>query len=831
MKRGCLIINMVIGFLILVFFVPPTFSHNSRQFKLPDGSYISELSISEESLKDGHNKKALGTAVMNPVTGLPKFIHGFKTKPLGKDGKMAAKEFLKMHFDSLKIDTSTLDNANETEVGNTKHVRFQQMYRNVPVEMAEVLVHMTKDGEIIGLSSNYQPDLDIDVTPQITADEALAVFLKDLGIELPEDESTIDAGILPPSPDIAPKEGFGIASHVLLGLENPLKPVLLGPKLVIHPKAKGMKKASLSWKISYSGKDVGSWIYFIDAHTGKIISIHDARNRGSKGTENARIYLNDAGDVAPSIVLLCNGYISTYYYNYGWYWYDTDITDPLGWWDSYYGRYFHFNVDYNTACIRKCTWVPYYPYRRCYCNYYEGHGIQFRLAGPKCWVVNERNNYDAWMFSFDINHIPAIKDYNHDYDPYNLDLLFDSANVFYHVNESLYNYYLAEHDFDLGHQVRCITHVSDPTIYAQEDGITRYIYFSDGRPALGYPRNPTWAREGILHELQHVVSDKIYEPNLLGNGKTPELYMEKSLLEAFSDYFACAQTGDATYGEWTFAMSPDLIRHLDGRRNMSDYSDQDLENAYHDNSLIYSSALWEIRGDLGITYLTIDQLAFQHLFWLPRSFYQACNAYLSEAENEGISTPDIWNMNYIFARHGITDNLMMESFSDGEADGWQTLEGLWHISSNQANLTPFSLAYNQAPPNPSDYNVGQTSGDAILKIEHLNEFDDADVSFWFWYEIESSVLPWPRDKLIVSLSTDGVIWTTILDSSSSDSNLWNPGWSQKTWCKKTYSLQASEIVSSLLLKFSFDSVNADDNQFEGWYIDDIQVKNVDGNMF
>ncbi|NYT18538.1 MAG: hypothetical protein GKB98_02880, partial [Methanobacteriales archaeon] len=825
-------ITMVIGFLVLVFLIPLAFSNNGRQFKLPDGSYVLELSTSEKSLEKGHNKKALGTAVMNPSTGLPRFVHGFKTKPLGKDGKRAAKEFLKMHFDSLGIDTSTLDNAKETEVGSTKHVRFQQMYRNIPVEAAEVLVHMTTDGEIMGLSSNYQPDLDLDVTPKITADEALAVFLKELGIELPKDESTTNADILPPMSDITSEEGFEMmaASYVLLGLENPLKPVLHGPELVIYHKAKGMKKASLSWRISYSGKDVGGWVYYIDAHTGKIISTYDSRNYGTKGSEFARIYPND-GDDNLSDVLLSNGYISTLYEYYGWYWYDTKITDPLGWWDSSYQRYFHFSVNYDTSCKKRtCRYIPYYPYRYCYCSAYAGgHAILFRLAGPKLWVVNEENDYDCWIYTFDRYHIPAVKDHNHDYDKDDDESLFDSANVFYHVNDSLNNYYLAKHNFDLGYQVKCVTHHADPNnLYLYAHGDT--IYISDGRG--GFLPDPAWARDGLLHELQHLVTNKIYEPYSLGSDPDDsKAIMERGVAESFSDYFSCVQTEDPDQGEWAYANYQNLIRHLDVRRNMSEYVD--AADAYHTNSQIYSSALWEIRDDLDIPDLTIDQLAFHHLFWKPKSFYEACNAYLNEARNSGFSTPQIWEMNYNFARQGITENLMVESFSDGVADGWQTpLGGLWHISSSQAHLTPYSLAYNRQPPAPTDYNVGITSGNAILEIKHLNRFDDADLSFWFWYEIESSVLPWPRDILTVSISPDGDNWTTILDSSSHDPDLWDPSWNQqqRTWLNKTYSLDPNELVSSLLVKFYFNSVTADSNIWQGWYIDDIRVT-VDGTMF
>jgi len=83
--------------------------------------------------------------------------------------------------------------------------------------------------------------------------------------------------------------------------------------------------------------------------------------------------------------------------------------------------------------------------------------------------------------------------------------------------------------------------------------------------------------------------------------------------------------------------------------------------------------------------------------------------------------------------------------------------------------------------------------------------------------------------MTVSISTnDGSSWKTILDSS--DANLWNLSWSPDTWYPFGYSFLPGELVSSVLLKFSFDSVNASSNDHEGWYIDDIYIY-TNGTMY
>ncbi len=756
MKKG--ILSILIGFMSIIFLVSTAFA-----------TYF------ENPLK-------AKTVLINPTTQAPKFVSGFKTDSMGKDSQKAAKEFLQQHFDYLKIDTLMLGNVEEIEIGNMNHVKFQQIYKAIPVERAEILVHMTTKGKIVGLSSNYQPDLDLDVTPKITADKALSTVMQDLGVDPTKDEPTVDAKIQLPDPNIA---GIMVPFYGSFGLENPLKPTLLGPELVIYPYGEGEKKDYLSWKISYSGKDVGSWIYFVDADTGEIISIQDARiNYSTRGTYQAKYFPTDGDDTLATAPLIFSD-VSSYYYWSGWNLYDTDTSSSTGYYKVYYP------------------------------NGYYWYQIGYHLYGPKCWAIHSGNLYDSVYSYFPYYQIPYTWNFTWNEDPYNYNSLFDSQNVCWHINNSLYNFYWLEEGFDLGYQIKCFTHVNSP-LGPHYDGIDRTLNFTHDMPPI--LRNSAWARDVMLHELQHAVTHKIYDPYYLGN----DVY-ELALNETFSDYFSCAQTEDPDQGEW-FMIDPNMRRHLDIRRNMSQWD----PNVYHKSSQIYSSALWDIRENRGFSSVSIDNLSFKHLYWKPKNFLEACNIFMEEAEIQGYTTPQTWIMNYVFARQGITPDFLWETFSDGASDGWQSLSGLWHVSSYRAFNTPYSLAYNQQPPTPPNYDVGTTSGDAILEIEHLDEFDSAILYFAHWYQTECG-FPCPWDIMKFSISTnDGVSWKDIFDSS--DTNLWDTSWTSGTWNVAQYDFLPSELISSILIKFSFDSTDDLYNNYEGWYIDDIKVE-TDGPMY
>jgi len=61
------------------------------------------------------------------------------------------------------------------------HVKFQQIYRGLPVHGRQAIVHLAGDGSVYLIEGDTHPSPTIDVTPRLTAQDALAVVVADLG--------------------------------------------------------------------------------------------------------------------------------------------------------------------------------------------------------------------------------------------------------------------------------------------------------------------------------------------------------------------------------------------------------------------------------------------------------------------------------------------------------------------------------------------------------------------------------------------------------------------------------------------------------------------------
>ncbi len=98
---------------------------------------------------------------------------------LAADPAGAARQILAEHETALGmpnvVEQIEPTGVSTDELGMT-HVRFQQVYRGVPVFGAQVTVHVAADGQTINaIAGHYVPNLALAVTPKLNADAALAV--------------------------------------------------------------------------------------------------------------------------------------------------------------------------------------------------------------------------------------------------------------------------------------------------------------------------------------------------------------------------------------------------------------------------------------------------------------------------------------------------------------------------------------------------------------------------------------------------------------------------------------------------------------------------------
>jgi len=759
---------------------------------------------------------------------IPKFIGNIRTKATDEAPKKVAREFLEENSQFLKLNADNLEEVFLNQRGNFQHVLYKQVYQGIPVETSWIMVHMRKNGQIISLESDYKDGLDdlkIETTPRIIAQEAVSTVSSDLGItEADEAESTTEE----PVPTFS--EDSGAPTMGIIAPEEKYPPT---SELVIYPDTQG--QFYLAWKITYTDSVKGSWIYYIDAQNGQILDFFDAAMHSADGTVYAQILPHDGENpdatvqqemrdsyvVADYRVTHQNCYWvypDCYWRNCFWCWWcwpPQEICEwycPPRYWQCDPPWYEWFNSD-----VEETDWCGdysglYFP------SDYDRYRIRFELNGSKCQAINDINN--LYGFQIEMSSAPTYYPYEWD-EPHDIDAsLFDSANVFYHVNATLNNYYNDELDFNgLGYKLVCYTH-KNTTIYQIN---SRQLWFGPAYNGKSMARD----EEAIQHELQHAVTHKLY--NFIYPDPWPDEFMP--LNESFSYYFPCSQDGDPIQSEWiTGTEDPWDISPFFG---MEDWED----GKPHDNGKIYANALWDIRqnrGDLSVN--DIDRIALAHITHSPLSFLAGSLAYITEADDYDCTSPQIWDMQYQFARRGIHPCLLFEDFEDGSLDGWKGLDangelqdapsGLWHASNfRTGDGSSYSLGYSRLIPGSDppdyDYNVGDNHGDAILEIKHLDDieagFKTATIKFWHWWETES--YSWPYYDIIkVSISIDGGnTWEEKAKWTCGDPN-------PSAWAEVVIPLDEDELVDSLLFRFNFDSGDGAYNNYEGWYIDDIHVE-------
>lgn len=106
------------------------------------------------------------------VSGAPEALLGGSNLSYSGTPESAARAFLKDQKSLLKVDEAQLVLALSRGALGINHLLFKQVYNGIPVENAEVKVHIKANGEILGYNSSYLHDLDLSLTPLVSADAA-----------------------------------------------------------------------------------------------------------------------------------------------------------------------------------------------------------------------------------------------------------------------------------------------------------------------------------------------------------------------------------------------------------------------------------------------------------------------------------------------------------------------------------------------------------------------------------------------------------------------------------------------------------------------------------
>ncbi|MEZ4864733.1 MAG: CARDB domain-containing protein [Caldilineaceae bacterium] len=156
--------------------------------------------------------------------------------------------------------------------------------------------------------------------------------------------------------------------------------------------------------------------------------------------------------------------------------------------------------------------------------------------------------------------------------------------------------------------------------------------------------------------------------------------------------------------------------------------------------------------------------------------------------------------------------IVFEDNMENGAGDWDSgdADSLWHLSQLRSNSP--SNAWYYGKEDTHNYDTGKTNrGYLTSPAITLVDADEVMLTFYEWSQLQTNE---DFDRTRVQVSTDGDIWQTVFESHGTEE-----GWVKRTVSLSPY-IERSGVVH---VRFYFDTVNDRFNNFEGWYIDDVQV--------
>ncbi len=153
---------------------------------------------------------------------------------------------------------------------------------------------------------------------------------------------------------------------------------------------------------------------------------------------------------------------------------------------------------------------------------------------------------------------------------------------------------------------------------------------------------------------------------------------------------------------------------------------------------------------------------------------------------------------------------------EGDTSGW-TSNGLWHLSHTQSHSTSHSWRYGSAATN--NYNTGgANSGSLTSPLVTLPVSANPYVlQFWYRYQTESLYPHW--DQRWLQISVDGGPFSNAYQLSDDPMG----GWLKvRIDLLPLYGPMNQE--HTIQVRFYFQTIDGYNNDFEGWFIDDIQIQ-------
>lgn len=156
--------------------------------------------------------------------------------------------------------------------------------------------------------------------------------------------------------------------------------------------------------------------------------------------------------------------------------------------------------------------------------------------------------------------------------------------------------------------------------------------------------------------------------------------------------------------------------------------------------------------------------------------------------------------------------IVFEDDMESGVGSWETGDepNLWHLSELRAHSPSHAWYYGQDATRNYDTGVANRGYLTSPPIS-LVDADEVMLTFAEWSQLQTNE---EFDRTRLQVSTDGEVWQTVFESHGT----------ADSWAKRTVSLSPYIERSGVIhLRFWFDTVNDRFNNYEGWYIDDVQV--------
>ncbi len=205
------------------------------RFGAKQRSRLSATAVPDEGAEKALRKLRAKTSASwgvryDAASGAPAALVGGANLSYSGAPETAARAFLKDQKDLLKVDESSLVLSLSRSALGINHLVFRQVYNGIPVDNAEVKVHIKANGEVVGYNSSYIHGLDMSVSPLISAEAAKSAAVAD-------GASRSDAQ----------------------------------PALAIIADPSGTPRLAWKFPASTGGNTPGSWDYYVNALDGSVV--------------------------------------------------------------------------------------------------------------------------------------------------------------------------------------------------------------------------------------------------------------------------------------------------------------------------------------------------------------------------------------------------------------------------------------------------------------------------------------------------------------------------------------------------------------------------------